>query len=127
MLQEDDEPLAEQLGLTPQAPEMSFDDKLRALVKTQRVMLMMKGEPDAPRCGFSRQAIELLRSHDATFGHFDILTDESVRAGLKKLFNWPTFPQLYIDGELVGGLDVLKELEEEGELAALLNPGGKET
>ena len=76
----------------------------------------MKGSPDAPRCGFSRQIVELLQGEKVSFGTFDILTDEEVRQGLKTFSNWPTYPQLYVEGKLLGGLDVVKELQEEGEL-----------
>ncbi|THG95096.1 hypothetical protein EW145_g8025 [Phellinidium pouzarii] len=75
----------------------------------------MKGVPDAPRCGFSRQTVALLREHGVEFSHFDILTDERVRSGLKVVNNWPTFPQLIVNGEFVGGLDILKEMESSGE------------
>ena len=87
-------------------------------------MLFMKGTADAPRCGFSRQAIEMLQQDGISFSTFDILGDEEVRQGLKKFSNWPTYPQLYGDGKLVGGLDIMKELQEEGELASSL-PAGK--
>jgi Grx4 family monothiol glutaredoxin len=86
------------------------------LVKTDTVMLFMKGEPSAPRCGFSRQVVELLQENQIPFGSFDILTDDTVRQGLKKHSNWPTFPQIYVKGELIGGLDILKEIAEEGPL-----------
>ena len=83
-------------------------------------MLFMKGSPDAPRCGFSRQITELLQAEKVKFDTFDILSDEEVRQGLKTFSNWPTFPQLYADGKLLGGLDVVKELQEEGELLEAL-------
>ena len=63
-----------------------------------------------------RQAVEVLKSNKITFGHFDILGDEEVRQGLKKYSNWPTYPQLYGGGKLIGGLDVMKELADEGDL-----------
>ncbi|PAA70666.1 hypothetical protein BOX15_Mlig022978g2, partial [Macrostomum lignano] len=90
--------------------------RLEKLVKAAPVMLFMKGSPDAPRCGFSRQIVELLRSEGVQFGHFDILQDNSVREGLKKFSNWPTFPQLYADGQLLGGLDIVREMQQAGEL-----------
>ncbi|KAG8465210.1 hypothetical protein KFE25_012573 [Diacronema lutheri] len=94
----------------------SLDDRLKALVSSAPTMLFMKGSPDAPRCGFSRQIVELLRAEGVPFGHFDILADEDVRHGLKAFSNWPTYPQLYAGGKLVGGLDIVRELKEEGEL-----------
>lgn len=83
----------------------------------------MKGEPSAPRCGFSSKIVALLQEEKVKFGSFDILTDNSVREGLKSYSNWPTYPQLYINGKLVGGLDILKELKEEGELASMIPEG----
>ena len=67
-------------------------------------MLFMKGSPDEPKCGFSRKMIALMQDACVDFDHFDILSDEAVRQGLKTYSNWPTFPQLYCKGELVGGL-----------------------
>ena len=83
-------------------------------------MLFMKGTPDVPRCGFSRRIVALLRDQNVPFSSFDILSDDSVRAGLKQLNNWPTFPQLIVKGEFVGGLDVVQEMVEGGELKELL-------
>merc|ERR1719333_258831 len=83
-------------------------------------MLFMKGNPTEPRCGFSRQIVELLKSQKVVYDHFDILTDPAVRQGLKKFSNWPTYPQLYAKGKLVGGLDVVKELIEDEELLDML-------
>lgn len=83
-------------------------------------MLFMKGSPKAPQCGFSRQITEILKSNDVPFASFDILTDERVRFELKKLSDWPTYPQLYVSGEFVGGLDVIKEIASSGNLASEL-------
>jgi len=83
-------------------------------------VLFMKGSPDEPRCGFSKKIVALLEEQKVQFAHFDILTDESVRQGLKVLNKWPTFPQVIIDGELVGGLDIVKEMADNGELQELL-------
>jgi Grx4 family monothiol glutaredoxin len=101
-------------------PPQDLNARLSKLVNTAPVMLFMKGSPDAPRCGFSRQMVELLKSSNASFEHFDILTDEEVRQGLKEYSKWPTYPQLYINGKLVGGLDIVKELNASGELASML-------
>jgi len=108
---------------TPQdpatAPEMSTaeikEDKeslhkrLSSLVKAAPVMLFMKGTPSAPQCGFSRQLVALLRENSVKYGFFNILADDEVRQGLKEFADWPTFPQLWVDGDLVGGLDIVKE------------------
>ena len=80
----------------------------------------MKGDPTTPKCGFSRQIVALLNEQNVKFDTFDILEDEEVRAGLKTFSDWPTFPQLYIDGELVGGLDIVKEMIGSGEFADLI-------
>ncbi|KAG9101055.1 monothiol glutaredoxin grx4 [Ceratobasidium sp. UAMH 11750] len=110
---------------SPEAPEQEetaeqLDERMRKLMKQSKVVLFMKGSPDAPRCGFSRQTVALLREQNVEFTHFDILTDEKVRAGLKVLNNWPTFPQIIVNGELIGGLDVLKESIESGEFQEIL-------
>jgi Grx4 family monothiol glutaredoxin len=91
----------------------SLSDRLNRLIRANQVMLFMKGTPTAPKCGFSRQAVELLSDAGIQFGSFDILSDEEVRQGLKQHSNWPTYPQIYVNGELIGGLDILKELAEE--------------
>jgi len=96
-----------------QEQQESLTDRLNRLIRTSEVMLFMKGTPTAPKCGFSRQAVELLENGDVAFGSFDILSDEEVRQGLKKYSDWPTYPQLYVNGELIGGLDIMKELASE--------------
>ena len=110
-------PTAKSAPATPAAP---LEERLKALLNQAPVVLFMKGSPDAPRCGFSRQAVEVLRKERVSFASFDILGDEEVRQGLKTFSNWPTYPQLYSSGKLVGGLDIMKELHESGDLAAEL-------
>lgn len=83
--------------------------RLGELVKAAPVMLFMKGTPSAPQCGFSRQTVSVLREKGIRYGFFNILADDEVRQGLKEYADWPTFPQLWVDGELVGGLDIVKE------------------
>lgn len=93
-------------------PEMSKEDlhkRLTELVKAAPVMLFMKGTPSAPQCGFSRQLVAELRKNSVRYGFFNILADDEVRQGLKEFADWPTFPQLWVKGELVGGLDIVKE------------------
>lgn len=94
----------------PQQSEISLNDRLHALINSAKVKLFMKGNPDAPRCGFSRQIVQILNEHHIDFASFDILEDEEVRQGLKTYSDWPTYPQLYVNGELVGGLDIVKEM-----------------
>jgi len=81
--------------------------RLSELVKAAPVMLFMKGTPSAPQCGFSRQLVALLRENGVRYGFFNILADDEVRQGLKEFADWPTFPQLWVGGELVGGLDIV--------------------
>ncbi|KAK9366844.1 thioredoxin-like protein [Lipomyces kononenkoae] len=89
--------------------EEDLNARLAKLVSAAPVMLFMKGTPAAPQCGFSRQLVGILRENQVRFGFFDILKDDAVRQGLKKFSDWPTFPQLYVNGELQGGLDIVKE------------------
>ena len=109
------ESLQEQLGIE------TIQDRLKKLIRRHKIMLFMKGLPSAPRCGFSRQMVEILDKEGVSYDSFNILEDNDVRQGLKKLSDWPTYPQLYVDGDLVGGLDIAKELAESGELSDLLN------
>ncbi|XP_017295579.1 glutaredoxin 3 [Kryptolebias marmoratus] len=93
-----------------------LNQRLKKLINAGPCMLFMKGSPQEPRCGFSRQIVALLKEHNIQFSSFDILSDEEVRQGLKTFSKWPTYPQLYVNGELVGGLDIVKELAASGEL-----------
>jgi len=95
---------------------LPLEDRLKALINKAPVTLFMKGDPEQPRCGFSGKIVGLLQEHGVEFGTFDILSDDEVRQGLKTYSNWPTYPQLYAGGKLVGGLDIVKELAEEGSL-----------
>ncbi|CAJ0572942.1 unnamed protein product, partial [Mesorhabditis spiculigera] len=97
-----------------------LNDRLKRLITTSRLMLFMKGNPQQPKCGFSRQTVEMLNGISADYKTFDILSDETVRQGLKEYSDWPTFPQIYLDGELIGGLDILRdELKDEEFLAKI--------
>ncbi|KAK8956353.1 Monothiol glutaredoxin-S17 [Platanthera guangdongensis] len=101
--------------------EETLEDRLKNLILSSPVMLFMKGNPDAPRCGFSSKVVGALRDGGISFGSFDILSDEEVRQGLKAYSNWPTFPQLYYKGELIGGCDIVLELSTTGELKSTLS------
>ncbi|MCJ1439517.1 monothiol glutaredoxin grx4 [Xylographa pallens] len=100
----------------PTAPAMSghageteaLHARLAELVKAAPVMLFMKGTPSSPQCGFSRQLVGILREQGVRYGFFNILADEEVRQGMKVWADWPTFPQLWVGGELVGGLDIVR-------------------
>ncbi|XP_024886512.1 glutaredoxin-3 [Temnothorax curvispinosus] len=104
--------------------EESVEDRLKKLVNQAQCMLFMKGNPANPRCGFSRTIVSILDGYKTDYKSFDILQDNSVREGLKKFSNWPTYPQLYVNGELIGGLDIVKEMDESGELESMLPKKG---
>ncbi|RLW02284.1 hypothetical protein DV515_00007492 [Chloebia gouldiae] len=97
-----------------------LEDRLKSLINKAPVMLFMKGNKQMAKCGFSKQIIEIMNNTGVDYETFDILEDEEVRQGLKSFSNWPTYPQLYVKGELVGGLDIVKELKESGELLPVL-------
>ena len=101
-------------AMTSSATETSKEDitaRLTNLVKAAPVMLFMKGTPSSPQCGFSRQLVGLLRERSVRYGFFNILADEDVRQALKEFADWPTYPQLWVGGELVGGLDIVSAME----------------
>lgn len=93
--------------------------KIEAALNEKSICLFMKGTPSFPQCGFSQRAIALLNEIEADFHSVNILEDEEIRSGIKIYGNWPTIPQLYKDGKLVGGSDILMEMYQEGELADL--------
>jgi len=97
-----------------------LEERLKKLLSRDEVMVFMKGSPEGPKCGFSKSITEILAGTGVKYGHFDILTDDEVRQGLKTFSNWPTYPQLYVKGQLIGGLDIVKELKEMGELESTL-------
>lgn len=103
---------------------MSLDPALRARIESllgaHRVVLFMKGEPAAPQCGFSAKAVGALGSLGIDFAHVDVLGDPEIREGIKAYGQWPTIPQLYIGGELVGGSDIIEQMANSGELATAL-------
>ncbi|KAM4059380.1 glutaredoxin domain-containing protein [Hirsutella rhossiliensis] len=98
-----------QTDVDPEKQDEDLQKRLGDLVKAAPVMLFMKGTPGSPQCGFSRQVVAILRENSVKYGFFNILADDEVRQGLKEFAEWPTYPQLWIDGELVGGLDIVKE------------------
>ena len=103
---------------------MSEDVQARIdqLVKNNQVVLFMKGTPDFPQCGFSMRAVNIVRTLGVPFAHVNVLEDFDVRQGIKEYSDWPTIPQLYINGDFVGGSDICMQLFESGELAAMLQP-----
>ena len=103
---------------------MSLDEAMKSQIQKDitenRVLLYMKGTPEAPQCGFSLKVVDILRTQGIPYGSKDVLADENLRQGIKEFSNWPTIPQLYIDGKFVGGCDIITELNENGELKKLL-------
>lgn len=89
-------------------------------VKNNKIMLYMKGTPTFPQCGFSAHVVEILQSYGYPFETEDVLVDPGVRDGIKRYSNWPTIPQVFIDGKFIGGCDILHELHERGELEPML-------
>jgi monothiol glutaredoxin len=95
-------------------------DAIQSAISENPVILFMKGTPEAPACGFSARTVGILKSLDQRFAAVDILPDPRIRQELSELSNWPTIPQLFVDGELIGGCDILTEMYESGELAQAL-------
>ena len=95
-------------------------NKIDQKVKNNKVMLFMKGSPQAPMCGFSAHTVEILQSYGYPFETADVLADPAVREGIKRYSNWPTIPQVFIGGKFVGGCDIVHELHESGELEPML-------
>ena len=94
---------------------MTADKKIDFILKSQRVVVFMKGSPSFPQCGFSRKISQKILKHIPTFGHFNIFTDEDVSKRIRVRFNWKTFPMLFINQELVGGNDIVDEMIEDEE------------
>lgn len=104
---------------------MNVQEKIHAQVNANAVVLYMKGTPQFPQCGFSGATVQMLQACGVRdFAAVDVLADPDIRAGIKAYANWPTIPQLYVNGELVGGADIVRELYELGELQPLVNPAG---
>jgi monothiol glutaredoxin len=99
---------------------MDVNRRIQKQLESSPVLLYMKGTPDFPQCGFSAQTVAALRAVGAEFAFINIFEDPEVREGLKAYSNWPTFPQLYIGGELIGGCDIALELYESGELKEIV-------
>lgn len=100
---------------------MSIEETIKEQIGSNTILLYMKGSPDAPQCGFSAQTVRCLTSCGKRFAYVDILSNPEIRATLPLIANWPTFPQLYIDGELVGGCDIVTDLFESGELQTMVD------
>ena len=113
--------------MTDTATDTAADPVRHFIAKTiadHPVVLFMKGTPDAPRCGFSAQAVQILDHLSAPFVGVDVLQDDGLREGIKAFTDWPTIPQLYVKGEFVGGSDIVREMFQAGELITLMTDKG---
>jgi len=100
--------------------ETAHREKIEQLLKGNKIFVFMKGDADHPKCGFSSMVVGILKQNNASFGTFDVLEDPEMRQAIKDYSEWPTLPQVYIDGNFVGGSDILMELSQNGELKAML-------
>ncbi len=99
---------------------MTVTERIKKEITENHCILFMKGNADFPQCGFSAQAVAILRKHQVLFTTVNILEDPELRAELKEFSDWPTFPQLYVKGEFIGGVDIMREMDEASELAEAL-------
>jgi len=99
---------------------MDVQERIREQIASQPVMIFMKGSPKMPMCGFSARTVEALKQCERPFGWVNVLADPEIRSGLPQYSDWPTFPQVYINGELVGGCDITLQLAEQGELRQMV-------
>jgi monothiol glutaredoxin len=100
---------------------MNTEDRIKQAIRENPILLFMKGSPDFPQCGFSMRTSQVLKACEARFAHVDVLADPEVRTTLPRVSNWPTFPQLFINGELIGGCDIVMDLYQSGELKKLVD------
>lgn len=101
---------------------MNTESLIKQQIEDNAILLYMKGSPDFPQCGFSGQAVGMLRACGVEeFAHVNVLENPDIRQILPKIANWPTFPQLYVNGELIGGADIMMEMYQSGELQTLLD------
>ena len=97
------------------------DQRIKDLISSSRIFVFMKGNKLMPQCGFSNNVVQILNSLGIPFETFDVLSDMEIRQGIKDYSNWPTIPQVYLDGEFIGGSDILIEMYNSGELREKLN------
>ena len=96
-------------------------EEAKETIKTNNIVLFMKGTKDMPGCGFSANVVQILNNLNVKYIDIDVLSDDNLKESMKKFTNWPTFPQLYVKGDFVGGCDIVKEMFESGELLELFN------
>jgi len=100
--------------------------KIELLINSKPIFVFMKGNKLMPQCGFSNNVVQILNSLGMSFDTFDVLSDMEIREGIKEFSNWPTFPQLFVNGELIGGCDIITELHEAGELQEIIDSADTE-
>ena len=100
---------------------MSIEEKIKNQIKDNNILIYMKGSPYEPKCGFSARTIQSLIDCGAEFSYVDILENQEIRQILPNISDWPTFPQVFVSGELIGGCDIISEMHESGELQMLIN------
>ena len=100
---------------------MSIEEKIKDQIKENKILLYMKGSPYEPKCGFSAKTVQALIDCGAEFSYVDILDNQDIRQTLPSISDWPTFPQLFVKGELIGGCDIITELHEKKQLSDILN------
>jgi monothiol glutaredoxin len=103
-----------------QNKNLDLNSRIKSLINSAPIMLFMKGTPDMPQCGFSANVCKILNHQGVSFNTFNILADMDIREGVKNYSNWPTYPQLYVSGQLIGGNDIITEMMNNGELEAAL-------
>jgi len=103
----------------------NINERIQSEINADKVVIFMKGTPDSPQCGFSARAVEILKKTGRPFHSVDIVANPDIRAILPQISNWPTFPQIFVNGKLVGGCDILSEMEDRGELKPLVEEAFK--
>jgi monothiol glutaredoxin len=106
-------------------PDAPPRQRVERMVKGSEMFVFMKGSPDAPRCGFSANTVALLDAYGFEYDSFDVLSDDAIRAAAKEYGNWPTFPQVWLRGELLGGNDILVEMHHSGELENMVREASR--
>ena len=100
---------------------MSIEDKIKDQIKDNKILIYMKGSPYEPKCGFSAKKVQVLIDCGAEFSYVDILENQDIRQTLPSISDWPTFPQVFVGGELIGGCDIVTEMHEAGDLQSIIN------
>jgi monothiol glutaredoxin len=105
--------------ITDSDPNADPNHRIRSMVESSEIFLLIKGTPQQPQCGFSANTVAIIESLGIPYRTFDVLSDESIRSAAKEFAAWPTFPQIYLKGEFIGGNDILMEMHDAGELEDL--------